>query len=149
MVKITFTKPDDNDLVFSPSSLFSIVYQEEWFKDELVLKIIKNIDKCTYVSDSVFIHEEYGAITANDLSTGTKTLILTFKYKEHKIYQLSNLGDNCYVYLEEMFKNKDVIFYGNCVIPHNAPQEFNFYIIESNKLVRNIFEYIEEYINYD
>jgi hypothetical protein len=113
--------------------LFNDIYEEAWFDDNFVKKIMNEIDHIDLEKSKGTALTNY--ITGNthshrELSTGCKTLILIYKYP-NVIFQ-ARFGDNCTDILEQLAVNNDI------TIKSDYLHFFNFkYISEIN------------YINYD
>lgn len=143
MIYVNFPKYiKDEDIIWNPDSMFRNVYQNEWFNDPLVLKMIEDIDHSKHLLDDVFMHEDFGAITAQNLSGGVKTLILLLKYNlGDKRVLMSHLGDNCFKYLKYISNIKDIRLVGNCLIA-SKDGEVSYYLENVGREVDNVVDYI-------
>lgn len=89
--------------------LFDDEYEEEWFSDKFIRRILENIDNIdiSKSNGSSFKNSITGNIhSPKELSTGCKTLILIYKYS-NVIFQ-ARFGDNCTDLLEEIAINNDI-----------------------------------------
>lgn len=112
--------------------LFDDEYEEEWFSDNFIRRILEDIDNIdiSKSNGSSFKNSITGDIhSPKELSTGCKTLILIYKYS-NVIFQ-ARFGDNCTDLLEEIAINNDI------TIKSDYLHAFNF------KTLSEI-----EYINY-
>ena len=112
--------------------LFDDEYEEEWFSDNFIRRILEDIDNIdiSKSNGSSFKNSITGNIhSPKELSTGCKTLILIYKYS-NVIFQ-ARFGDNCTDLLEEIAINNDI------TIKSDYLHAFNF------KTLSEI-----EYINY-
>ena len=112
--------------------LFDDEYEEEWFSDKFIRRILEDIDNIdiSKSNGSSFKNSITGNIhSPKELSTGCKTLILIYKYS-NVIFQ-ARFGDNCTDLLEEIAINNDI------TIKSDYLHAFNF------KTLSEI-----EYINY-
>ena len=112
--------------------LFDDEYEEEWFSDKFIRRILEDIDNIdiSKSNGSSFKNSITGNIhSPKELSTGCKTLILIYKYS-NVIFQ-ARFGDNCTDLLEEIAINNDI------TIKSDYLHSFNF------KTLSEI-----EYINY-
>lgn len=150
MIYITFTRPTEKfKLITHPAIRFDNLYDEEWFKNDLVKEILEEIENVIHIDGDYFKHNDFGGLSAKDLSTGTKTLILLLMSDvENKVFQLSNIGDNCYNILGKIGKIKDIVLYGNCNIC-SKDGEIEYYILESGKVVDNVIDYLKEKLIYE
>ncbi len=71
---------------------FDTSYEPEWFDDEFVRKIIKDIDNTTVVSGINLYNDVLLGISPESLSSGSKALIILFE--EDYIVNGDRLGDN-------------------------------------------------------
>lgn len=85
---------------------FDTSYEPEWFDDEFVRKIIKDIDNTTVVSGINLYNDVLLGISPESLSSGSKALIILFE--EDYIVNGDRLGDNCIGLLLEIAKRKDL-----------------------------------------
>ena len=89
--------------------LFDDEYEEEWFSDKFIRRILEDIDNIdiSKSNGSSFKNSITGNIhSPKELSTGCKTLILIYKYS-NVIFQ-ARFGDNCTDLLEEIAINNDI-----------------------------------------
>ena len=124
----------------TPSKSFNLVYEDEWFEDELVVKMIKDIDKVD-IEDGVFTSKLFGTISPSELSTGVKGLILMLKEEGLSSYWFlsSRYGENCHKWIFYISSFKDINLYVNSffIVPKDLFEEdhckVNF--IEQNKIM--------------
>lgn len=94
-------KYTDKRLIDIPSKTFDTLKKQEWFSDKFVQEIIRTIDKAIvelgYSVRSINYDKGY---SVDDLSGGTKTLILVYKIKDKII--LTKMGDNCTDFIERI-----------------------------------------------
>jgi len=112
--------------------LFDDEYEEEWFEDPFVKRILADIDNIDLSKSNGSSLKN--SITGNihspkELSTGCKTLILIYKYSD-VIFQ-ARFGDNCTDLLEEIALHNDI------TIKSDYLHAFNFTVLSEI-----------EYINY-
>ena len=89
------------------SDYFDVRYKQEWFDDEFVKYIVKEIDDSDAIGGDVIKSPVLGTIPPRELSTGCKTLISIYKTDEY-IFSGEKLGDNCWNVLFKICKDKDV-----------------------------------------
>ncbi len=126
----------DKKFIEFPSKSFNTFKKREWFSDEFVREVIKEIDKA-YVESDFAVHSiEYDlGYSVNDLAGGSKFLILAYCLREN-VY-LATMGDNCTDFLER--------------ISLDYEREGKDLLIVSNYLHLFQFNYIHsiEYVNWD
>lgn len=97
------------DLLWLQALVFDTSFEDEWFDNLYIQKMIKDIDGSTFISDSIFKSDVLGIISAKDLSSGVKGLMLIFYENENYVFRSNYFGDNCSKYILEMSKSKDII----------------------------------------
>ena len=125
------------------SDYFNDVYEPEWFKDEFVQRIIKEIDnsKVAFIGNenSINIYNStLGNIPPERLSSGCKGLILL--YKEDIKINGDRLGDNCIGLLLEISSKKDVTISLGHIPPF--PDKFEAVIVNNDEKISSNREYI-------
>jgi hypothetical protein len=118
-------------------------YFDNWIDSGVVLtdfgrKVIRNIDKCEVKDKNLIISPIIGAITPSQLSGGTKVL-LTLSV-EDKVFDLSALGENCYPYLAELCRVKDISMTADSFKALYSYAEFGSIYIENTNTVVNSSE---------
>ena len=105
MLYISFNESDETIRVID--SYFDFNYLDEWFEDEFVKMMIKDIDKSDVISANCIQSPVLGQISPAKLSGGVKALILLYKQPELEIYATS-CGDNCAKWIIEISKRQDI-----------------------------------------
>ena len=103
------------DRISNVRDYFDTSYEPEWFDDEFVRKIIKDIDNTTVVSGINLYNEVLLGISPESLSSGSKALIILFE--EDYIVNGDRLGDNCIELLLEIAKHKDITITTSHILP--------------------------------
>ena len=142
-IKVMTDAPDYFDVAFKP----------EWFEDDLVKKMIKDVDKSDVIGPYLIISPVLGPIAPTYLSGGVKVLILLLKEPKF-IYNLSNCGDNCAKWIIEIAKiyekeqNSDLTVFLEHIMDFGTcqPLGIDFKIMNSNKIVKNTVDYVDEVI---
>lgn len=117
----------DNFIEFT-NSYFNARKKPDWFDDNLVKDIIRQIDKAEVINGYAVKSIEYDTgYSVDDISGGSKTLILILK-RQDKIY-LATMGDNCTDFLEQIAviyekQGKDL------VVVENYMHHYNFKFIQ-------------------
>lgn len=144
---IQLTSPKENEIIYFPDRYFEIYFKSEWMYSDFTKKVVETIDKATLTAQKGYnysLNDEFGFILDPfRLSTGTKLLLMLYHLdlnKHTKFFKLSNMGENCYPFLEEIAQNKDITLYGSC-LPWG---KLSGIIKESNVPFTTKLEFIEE-----
>lgn len=121
-------------------SYFNNVYEDEWMEDELVRKMILDVDQSVVVSPHMIESPVMGAITPKELSGGVKVLILMLK-DDSFIYNLSNCGNNCAKWVLRIAEKKELTVYLQHIIRFEGT--FEIQIMNTRKIVHNPTEYVD------
>ena len=70
---------ENTNYVFSPDTWFKYNYEEEWFEDELVKEMVRDVDDSTVISAYSIDSPVLGIIAPERLSGGVKALIIMYK----------------------------------------------------------------------
>ncbi|MCX4326353.1 MAG: DUF4869 domain-containing protein [Lachnospiraceae bacterium] len=128
---------------------FDFGYEEEWFNDPLVKKMVLDIDQTKVLSPRTFESLPLGCqITAQELSGGVKACILLLKTDKF-IIDGAMFGENCLNSLVEIGKIKDIF------VPVTYAMDFNritipfeICIANDNSIVTNIKELFDKFFIY-
>ena len=126
---------ENKKLVESINAHFDRVKKQEWFKEDIVKEIIREIDNAHVEVGFSVVNDRTGAgYSVNDLSGGAKFLILTHCVRD-KVF-LATMGDNGCDLLEK--------------IALDYESEGKDLIIVSDYIHRFNFKYVKEieYLNY-
>lgn len=113
MMSILFSSDPDyygeDAFEFYMIPMFDFMYEDSWFTNELAIKMIKDIDNCTVISERKIECPIFGDKVPRDFSSGLKMLLLVLFYdnKNGKVYNGAHMGDNCYKWLLEIAKIRD------------------------------------------
>ena len=121
MLNIWYRGGDIKVMTNAPS-YFNVAFRPEWFEDDLVKKMIKDVDKSDVIGPYLIISPVLGPIAPTYLSGGVKVLILLLKEPKF-IYNLSNCGDNCAKWILEICKDRDIVAYLEHVMHFKDPFE--------------------------
>lgn len=95
-------------LVISPDSIFNIGKKPEWFDNELIKKIIKDIDGATVIYQEGLMDKWNYGISTRELSTGCKAVICVYFFP-NKIYGSDTFGNNCWESIIEVAKSGRIL----------------------------------------
>lgn len=108
MLTIYYGDMEQDNYIFDPDTFFNNVYEDEWMSDPLTVDMIRDVDQSEVIGPHLIESPYLGAIPAEKLSGGVKTLILTNNDPDH-VFNASACGDNCAKWLLEIGKKKDVL----------------------------------------
>lgn len=97
----------DRNAVLDIDAYFRNVYDTEWFDDDIVKKIVKDIDGSTVLSQYCIQSKVLGQIPPDLISGGAKACILLLK-DDSSLIDLIACGSNCECWLSRIFSMKDV-----------------------------------------
>lgn len=101
---------DYGETTFKPihdiDGYYETVMSEDWFNDEYVRELVKGIDDSVVENAHSIVHEYFGLHNCYEISTGCKAAILL--YKTDVILDGCRMGDNCYKFVSDISKTKDV-----------------------------------------
>lgn len=95
------------EVITMPSGYFDNTFEEEWFDDPLVKRMVLDVDKSEVFSAYSIKSPVLGAMSCEKLSGGVKNLILAYKLDD-VIIDASFCGDNCAKWLLEIGNIKDL-----------------------------------------
>lgn len=98
---------ENKNYVFSPDTYFKYNFEEEWFEDELVKEMVRDVDGSTVVSAHSIDSPVLGLIAPERLSGGVKALIIMYK-EPNLIVNASACGDNCAKWILEIGRRQDI-----------------------------------------
>lgn len=109
MLYITIRDWDEppNGLVHNIKSYFNSRKNKDWFNNEFVKRVIKEVDKSEHIKDEYIESPVFGGMAAERLSNGCKCLILLYNVPDIHIYG-TRMGDNCVPALLDLGKMKDI-----------------------------------------
>lgn len=131
-----------------PETLFDFIFEDEWFKDPLVHRIIKEIDKSEYIAGRYIESPFLGPISPRELSGSAKALILMLKTTISM--NLTWLGDNCVdIFMEIVRSGKDI--YCTCDNPWLIFEDFTgaeILCLNNNKMINTPNDWYEYFYYY-
>lgn len=132
-----------------PSTYFDLECEDEWFEDDFVKEMIKDIDKCQVISPYNIISPVLGGINYKQLSGGVKNLILA--YKTDEIIDASHCGNNCAKWILKIAElkakqDKDMIISLYHVMSFRC--DFKALILNDGTIVESYAKYINKACTY-
>ena len=85
---------DMPEAVYNTAVYFNYTYEDEWLTSDFAKEVIKKIDKSNVLGPHAIESPVLGVIPPENLSGGTKTLLLMANDPE-KVFNASTCGDNC------------------------------------------------------
>ncbi|MCR5451520.1 MAG: DUF4869 domain-containing protein [Lachnospiraceae bacterium] len=137
MLRIFIGRKEDE--YYGPS-YFKFNYDLEWLEDDLVRKMIKDVDKSEYVGGELVHSDILGPISPRELSGGVQTLICIYKNPD-KVFDATSCGPNCAQWLLEIGKRKDVTVALEYFLPFDGYDPIDVYIENTDKKYSNADEY--------
>lgn len=152
MLNIWYCGGDVEVLTDAPR-YFDNVWEDAWLEDPFVKEMILDVDKSEVISPHLIESPVLGPIGPKDLSGGVKVLILLLKDNTF-VYNISNCGDNCAKWIVEIARrfekeqNKDITVFLEHIMDFGTCQDLavDFKIMNSNKIVKNTVDYVDEVI---
>lgn len=105
MIRVLFGR-ELEDTIQNIDVYFNNTYEYDWFKDDIVKQMIKDVDNSDIV-DGCVISPVLGTIPVEKLSGGVKALICLYKDDEATI-NLTSCGQNCQEWLSKLSDMKDI-----------------------------------------
>ena len=147
------------NVFFGKPEMETVYFPDDWFEfkgykflgTDFSKGVIKDIDKCEYISDKVVNSDVMGVIPSLWLSMGSKMIMLA-KYTDYPIVA-TWIGDNTVKYLREISKEKDITIIAGYLFGlfKNDSSDLTVRILNNNKITRTArdfsleaFDLIEE-----
>lgn len=133
----------EKDCIKDVTGYFNLFKKKEWFHNENVKRIIKNIDNTIAVKDEYMESPVFGGMSPVGLSTGCKAVILMEVLERPNIYA-TKCGDNCVPDILEISRRKDITItlHHPMVFPKDG---FTAYIVDTDTTIHTQKEFINEF----
>lgn len=130
---------DQEDILRGAALYFDIANLPEWFSAPIITKIVRGVDQSELQGLRV-VSPILGDISVRDLSGGCKTLITMYNEPDY-VYMSHELGDNCFLWLMEIAKEKEVklIYSSYFTIPEEC-EPFLVHIVNDGSSVTTMEE---------
>jgi hypothetical protein len=136
--------------VSDPDAVFNIIFEAEWFEDDLVKQMILDVDKTIVHSPYNFESKALGPIVPTWLSGGVKALMIAYKGKDLNgddyVINASCCGDNCAKWLLEIAKRKDITISLHNIIDFQV--DFRAKILNNNRYIKTYKQYVHAAVDY-
>lgn len=96
----------DEECIRDIDLYFDNVYEEIWLEDDLVKKMVLDVDQSEIVGNQLIVSPVLGQIPPEKLSGGVKALICM--YKTDAYIDLIVCGPNCEKWILQIAKEKDI-----------------------------------------
>jgi hypothetical protein len=139
----------DKKFVEYNDGLFDEEYQEDWYNDDFIKRIMHEIDHIDLTqSDGVTFKNSItqDRHTHRELSTSCKTLILIYKYP-NVVFQ-ARFGDNCTDLLEEIASKHAITIKSDYMHFYNFKYIHEINYINYNKIATNINDLLKIFVEY-
>lgn len=136
----------DEREIHNIDSYFDNSYEDEWFEDETVKEIVRDIDKTEIVSPHVAISPVLGSIPVTSISGGSKALILMLK-RPDILHPGDSCGNNCAEWICRIASMHD--FTMSLTYPMKFPEDVTLTVLDTGRLCHSRPEFIEEYLAWD
>lgn len=144
MLKIYFGEMEG--VLHNVETYFKNQMEYSWLEDDIAKDIVEDVDKSIVESPQCIRSNVLGQIPPTKLSGGTKALLLIWN-EDDRVINASNCGDNCAKWLLEFGKRRDITVNLNHIMDFGN-EEFQIEILNNNKLVHNMKEYVIEAVKY-
>lgn len=128
-------------------SWFRFNYLPQWLSDQLVVEMIRDIDKSEYIGGELIESSVLGPIPPERLSGGVKTLICIYE-RPDICFNATSCGENCAKWLVEIGKQKDICVNLRYFMPFDDLEPLEIKIINENKIIHDMDEYTSIAIKY-
>ncbi|MDR2750535.1 MAG: DUF4869 domain-containing protein [Clostridiales bacterium] len=91
---------------YHPDKMFQVVYDEDWFEDDLVKEIVLDLDKTTVVNHALSLNYLGDPMNTLDISGSAKCLIMMYKIPNLLITGI-HMGDNCAKWIIKLAQMQD------------------------------------------
>ncbi len=150
MLSIIFGDADNT--IYHPPTYFDNTYEDNWITAPLSVEMIKDVDKSEVVGPYLIQSPVLGPISTKELSGGVKTLILMAFDETGKVFNASACGNNCAKWILKIAdelgaKGKKVVINLRHLMDF-GDGEFKIRVLNTNKIVRNMGELVEEAVDF-
>ena len=142
---------DMPEAIYNTSVYFANTYKDKWIISELSKEMIKDVDKSEVISASLIKSPVLDMIPPTKLSGGVKTLMLIAYDRKH-VFNASHCGDNCAKWIlkiaDELGAKGQKVVINLRHLMDFGDGEFKIRALNTNKIVRNMGELVEEAVDF-
>lgn len=148
MLRVYFGNKEDT--LVQISGYFDNVYEDDWIESDLGKIIIKEVDNSDVIHSHVIESPVLGPITPRELSGGAKGLILMAFDNDMlgRYFYGEQFGGNTTRLMLDIADMRDIHITLNHILEFPSNDTFEIMIDNSNKIVTNYKDYVEEYLKY-
>lgn len=119
----------------------------EWFQDHFVQRVLKEVDHVDVLFEEA-LRDRFGhGISTEQISTGSKTLILIYFDKQDRLFNGSAMGDNCLKFLFEMARKRDIrVFFEH--YPYIDSEYFEEGLVTMNGKILGEYDFDDAYCDW-
>ena len=133
-------EPFDGDI----DNVFYGNYEEAWFEDEFVKRMVREVDNSEAVSAWCIQRPVLGPITFERISGGVKVLIMLYCMPQMKQWA-SSCGENCMGLLFEIGQMKDIhVKFSHVPKRESIPEDAKAVFEDTGRTVSNRHEFMLE-----
>lgn len=146
MLRIYYGDLENENYIFNPDAYFNNSYEDEWIVNPMSRQMIADIDGSEVVGPRLINSPFLGAIPAERLSGGVKTLILMNFDREH-IFNASACGDNCASWILKISEKKELTIRLGYLM-NFGEAEFEIEIVNLKQVVHTMAELNEAVLDH-
>ena len=146
MLHIYYGDLEAENYIFNPDVFFNNTYEDDWITDPVTRQMIQDIDGSKVVGPRLIDSPFLGAIPAERLSGGVKTLILMNHDREH-IFNASACGDNCAAWILKLGQDRDLTIRLGYLMDFGK-DEFEIEIVNLKQIVHTMQELNEAVLDH-
>ena len=124
--------------IFNTDMYFNNTYDIKWFSDDLMKKVIKDVDKSDVINSEAINSPVFGVMPVEKLSGGVKTLMLIYN-NPADIFNASTCGDNCAKWIKRFAKEKDFVINLHHAMNFDGGR-FDAYIVNGDEVITSMDE---------
>ena len=141
LLYITFRETENT--VWNVDATFNNLVEPVWFADDLVKKMVLDVDNSTVISDKCVESPIFGIIPITKISGGVKALILMYKRPDLEVWATA-CGDNCAKWILRIAEMQDIHISLTHIMEFS--QDFEAVCTDRNVFIHTYKEYIMEAI---
>lgn len=139
MLYVGYGHPDD--IYFHVDMEFDELYESSWLKNEMNLRIIKEVANCHLECDGLHNNDfEDWIFSIKEIPTGAKALMICNMCDDVKIWG-SIFDDNCTKILQELARVKDICIYLQHILEFSDKEGFEAFSLTKNRKYESYGEY--------